>query len=113
MSPLGSLTAYEAISSLGAIVPLSRLSSEEREDAEQAAYAARRFLPYDSTTSQVLSGPYRGLPIRDAEEREVEHLLQTYRYIRARTVTLRPWWRLFRATPTVVLMPANLLEVLL
>ncbi|GAA5513617.1 hypothetical protein Dcar01_02361 [Deinococcus carri] len=113
LAPREVVAAYSAINSLGAVVPLERLTSGEYEDAEHAAYISRRLLPYDPDTSRVLHGMYRGMAIQDAEEMEVGYLRRTHTYVGIRTVTVRPWWRWFCPTLAVELTPTNVLEVLL
>ena len=77
------------------------------EDADQAAILATTWLPYDERTRRVLHGPHAGQPLAEAEDRERRRLLRTHAHVRTRTVTLRPWWRLWRRTPARMLVPGH------
>lgn len=88
------------------------LSPQEFEAAAQVASVPRVLIPFDPETRRVLRGMYCGMALRDAEAMEVGHLLRTHSHVRVRTVTLRPWWRLWRPTPHALLTPAQYLEVL-
>lgn len=62
-------------------------------------------LPYHPASGQVLRGRWRGHPLAEACISETEWLRLAYRHVRVQRVTCRPWWRLWRETPALVLMP--------
>ncbi|MBB5234448.1 hypothetical protein [Deinococcus budaensis] len=110
--PQQRVRALSAISSLGAVVSLRELEVDFG-NAEEAANIAAVTLVYDEASGQVLRGMYRGMAMRDAVAMEVAHLLRTFRFVRARYGTCRPWWRWWRPTSAVTLTPARFREVLL
>jgi hypothetical protein len=60
-------------------------------------------LPYHPQSFEVLDGIYRGLPLKMAEGLERQRLQERRPRcgVSSRKVTLRPWWRVFRATPAL------------
>lgn len=85
----------------GGVVDLAEL-----EDAQES-YLSTITLPYCPRTRRVLATEYRGLHLGDAVSDAMNHLMQHYRHVRVRTITVRPWQRWWRQTPARQLIPSG------
>lgn len=63
-------------------------------------------IPYDPETHVVLQGRYLGLQARHAREMAGQHLSRAYKIVEIQMTRIRPWWRLWRSTPALVLIPS-------
>lgn len=84
-----------------------REQAQVLEDLEQACAVATVTLAYNPETDWVLRGPYRGMDVDDALNMETRHLLETFSCVVASFRTVRPWWRLWRPTPAIIVRPRS------
>ena len=86
------ITAYKAINSLGAVISLTDLAEARDVVIEY---------PFDPATRRVVAGPERGRDVDILELLTRRALKYSCKHIETTTLTIRPWWRLWR--PTAVL----------
>ena len=58
-------------------------------------------IPFHPRTRRVLAGPWFGFDAREAKQREMRRIMaeDKYEHLTCDDVIIRPWWRLWRATP--------------
>ncbi|KQR40774.1 hypothetical protein [Deinococcus sp. Leaf326] len=66
----------------------------------------RMVIPYDAETGRVVQGRYLGLQAHHARAMAGQDLSRAYRIVEVQITRFRPWWRLWRSTAAVVLLPS-------